>query len=92
MPFLLLGPEGRKQLKTLGSVGTVGLDLAASIVVGFFGGKWLDQQLGTDPWLRWLGLFIGLAAGFRALYRVARQTQKQLSQKQLSDNEPRADS
>ena len=87
MPFLLLGPEGRKQLKTLGSVGTIGLELAISIYVGFYGGKWLDQQLGTDPWLRWFGLFVGLAAGFRALYRVARQTQKQ-----LSDNEPRADS
>lgn len=73
-----LGPEGRKQLRALGTVGTAGIELAVATVIGLFGGRWLDGVLGTAPWLQWIGLALGLTAGFRSLFRTARRVQQQL--------------
>ncbi len=74
----LLGPEGRAQLKTAATVGGIGLELALSVALGYFGGRWLDQQLDTAPWLKWLGLAFGLASGVRAFFRVAKRARKAL--------------
>lgn len=76
----LLGPEGRQQLKAMGSVGTAGIELVVSTCIGYFGGMWLDGLLGTKPWLQWLGLALGLVAGFRNLFRIARKVQQQLTE------------
>lgn len=47
----------------------VGLQFAASILLFFFLGRWLDGRLGTEPWLLVLGVFVGLTAGFWSMYR-----------------------
>jgi ATP synthase protein I len=83
----LLGPEGRKQVKVLGSVGTAGIELAVAMVIGLFGGRWLDGVFGTEPWLQWLGFGFGIAAGFRSLFRTARRVHKQLSTDAEPDDE-----
>lgn len=56
------GPEA-------GDLAGVGLGFAASILLFFFVGQWLDSKLGTEPWLLILGVFVGLAAGFWSMYR-----------------------
>ena len=78
--MLLLGPEGRAQLRTLGRVGSIGVELAVFIVLGYFGGQYLDSKLGSGPWLAWIGLFLGLAAGMKSLYVLARRTQRELAE------------
>jgi ATP synthase protein I len=75
----LLGPEGRKQMRVLGTVGTAGIELAVATVVGLFGGRWLDGLLGTGPWLQWLGFGLGLFVGFRNLFRITRRVQQQMA-------------
>lgn len=77
----LLGREGRAQVRVLARVGTIGIELVVSTVIGFFGGRWLDGELGTTPWLQWIGFAIGLAAGFRSLYRVTRRVHKELNER-----------
>lgn len=57
--------------KGIGSYATVGLEFTLSVLVGLFGGRWLDSKLGTEPWLAILGFGFGAAAGFRAIYRAA---------------------
>lgn len=52
----------------------VGLELAIAVVLGYFVGRWLDEQAGTEPWLMVLFVVLGSAAGMKALYRVARKT------------------
>jgi len=47
----------------------VGLQFAASILLFFFVGRWLDERLGTEPWLLIAGVFVGLTAGFWSMYR-----------------------
>jgi F0F1-type ATP synthase assembly protein I len=78
--MLLLGPEGRAQLRTLGRVGSIGVELAVFTILGHFGGQYLDSELGTGPWLAWIGLVLGLAAGGKSLYVLARKTQRELSE------------
>jgi ATP synthase protein I len=64
------GPRGTKgQGPDAGDLAGVGLGFAASILLFFFLGRWLDDRLGTEPWLLILGVFVGLAAGFWSMYR-----------------------
>jgi F0F1-type ATP synthase assembly protein I len=71
-----IGPEGRKQLKLAGRFASAGLELVICIVIGYFGGRALDGHLETSPYLTYSGLLLGIAAGFRTLFKLARSAQK----------------
>jgi ATP synthase protein I len=58
-------PHARDGAQYLG----VGLQFAGAIVLFLFAGQWLDERLGTEPWLLLIGVFVGAAAGFYSLYR-----------------------
>ncbi len=68
----LIGPEGRRQLQLAARFATAGLELVIAIVVGYFGGRALDRWLGTDPYVGYAGLLLGVVAGFRNLFLLAR--------------------
>jgi F0F1-type ATP synthase assembly protein I len=42
---------------------TLGLQLAISVVVFLFVGRWLDQEFGTSPWLTLAGAALGITGG-----------------------------
>lgn len=75
----LLGPEGREQIRDLGRFGAVGTELVVASLLGYFGGRWLDGQWDTDPWFRLIGFFLGLVAGSKSLYVLARQYKSDLA-------------
>jgi F0F1-type ATP synthase assembly protein I len=52
-----------------GEVMGVGLQFAGAILIFLFLGRWLDEKLGTSPWLLLIGVMVGAAAGFYSLYR-----------------------
>ena len=81
---MLLNREQREQLRQVGSLSTIGLELALSIAIGYLGGQWLDRKLGTEPWFEWIGLAFGLAAGALSLYRVVRRAQRMLKEEDES--------
>ena len=71
--------QDRKELfRELGKYSALGLEMAISVVIGLAIGYYLDQWLGTSPWLTivWIGL--GFAAGVRSLYRSAVRSEKDL--------------
>lgn len=76
---MLFNRELTKQLRSLGSVITLGIEMGVSIVVGYVGGRWLDGKLETEPYLMWFGLALGIAAGFKSLYRVASRMKADLA-------------
>ncbi len=47
----------------------VGVQFALAIFIGFAIGYWLDKKFDTFPWLTIIWFFIGLAAGFKNVYR-----------------------
>ena len=48
----------------------IGLELAAAVLAGFWGGYWLDKKLDSSPWFMLGGAAAGMAGGF---YLVARE-------------------
>jgi ATP synthase protein I len=63
-------------LRQFGQLGTVGLHLVLGTFTGLAIGYFLDRALGTKPWLTFLFLAFGIAAGFVNLFRVM-QRQRQ---------------
>lgn len=72
-PMQMFGPEQRKQLQVAHRVGAVGTEMAVAVLIGYFGGHWMDGRLGTSPWLSYVGLVLGFAAGVKSLYVFARK-------------------
>lgn len=63
-------PEERRLGGALyGSYMTLGLQLAITVVLFFFLGRWLDGKFGTDPWLMLAGLVIGVGGGLTSFLR-----------------------
>lgn len=61
-----------------GSTGAVGLEIAAAIAIGYFGGGYLDDRFHSTPWLKWIGFAAGIGAAVKALVRVTRNYKKSL--------------
>jgi F0F1-type ATP synthase assembly protein I len=68
----LFGPERGNRLKTTNRHMAVGTELGVAVLIGAFGGYYLDRRFGTTPWLMIFGLAIGAAAGFKSLLRLAK--------------------
>jgi F0F1-type ATP synthase assembly protein I len=75
--------------KGLGGAGTVGIEVVLSVVVGLFGGQWLDKKFDTAPWLTVVGLLYGLAAAGRAIYRALRQSKRELEELEKKESAER---
>jgi ATP synthase protein I len=73
-----LSKEEKKRLVgDLRLYGSLGTEMAASVLIGTFMGYWADKWLGTRPWILIIGFVFGAAAGFRSLYRfVSKEDQR----------------
>jgi len=70
-------PESKQEWKKAGRLSAVGLEMGFAIIIGVWGGGYLDDRLGTTPVLFWIGFAVGLGAAAKALYdgmRVASKT------------------
>ncbi len=73
-----MDPDAKKMWRVAANTGSVGLEIAVAIGIGYFGGRYLDQRLGLTPWLTWVGFAAGVGAGIKALIRVVRSYKKSL--------------
>ena len=64
--------QGKRLYNAL-SASSVGLELGIAVVLGLLVGYWLDQKLGTQPWMMLLWLVFGLIAGFRGVVRAIKR-------------------
>lgn len=71
-----MDPDAKKALQAASRYGYLGIFFGVAALMGYGAGYWLDQRFGTTPWLSIVGLFIGIAAGFKELYKLARQGMK----------------
>jgi len=60
--------DTKEMFRTLGYVSTIGISMAAAIGIGAWLGLYLDKKFGTEPWLFYICLGLGIAAAFRNLY------------------------
>jgi len=75
--------------KALGNYGTLGLEVALSVVVGLFGGQWLDHKFHTRGVLTWVGFAYGLAAAGRAIYRAVRRANREAEEAEQRERDAR---
>jgi F0F1-type ATP synthase assembly protein I len=52
------------------------MQFVVAILLFLFLGKWLDERLGTTPWLLIAGVFLGAGASFYSIYRRLMADQK----------------
>ncbi len=69
---------------------TIGLEMGLAVVLGLFVGQYLDDYLGTEPWMLLLFLLFGAAAAFRNLFRLLRElnTTQALNDKSKENDNP----
>lgn len=58
--------DSGRDYSSIGAATTLGFGIAVSLALLVGGGVWLDQVLGTEPWLMLVGLVLGMiAAGYQ---------------------------
>lgn len=70
---------------------TSGFTLLGGMLIGYYGGRFLDNRLGTTPWLTLVGIMLGVAAGFRILVRDILRGSPRPAAKRDAGARPRAD-
>lgn len=57
-------------LQALALTTTIGMELAISVFLGYYGGQYLDQKMATGPWFMLAGVLTGLAVGIVGVYKT----------------------
>ena len=64
--------------KSLGRYGSVGFELSAMIVIGFFLGRWVDRHFGWNAIGTMGGGALGVYSGFRMLFKRAKEAEREM--------------
>lgn len=75
--------DQRMRGQAMGQGLRIAVDLVVGVAFGGFIGWWLDQYLGTAPWLMVLMLILGFTAGMMNVIRTARRMQAEAEASQL---------
>jgi ATP synthase protein I len=68
------GENERRQLAI--QMTALGLEFSASVIGGLIGGYYLDEWLGTKPWLLLIGTFGGLGTAVVRLLALTKRFQR----------------
>ena len=64
--------DNRMVLKAFSLVTQLGLQMACCVIAGFFFGRFLDNRLGTAPWLMLAFVCIGAGSAIKIIYDIAK--------------------
>ncbi|MCL6480013.1 MAG: AtpZ/AtpI family protein [Peptococcaceae bacterium] len=51
----------------------IGAEMAVTVTLGFYGGRYLDRQFDTAPWLMVTGILLGVAAGIWGIIAIIKR-------------------
>jgi ATP synthase protein I len=71
------GEDKVRLIKQVASYSTLGLEMSLSVAVGVAIGYYLDKWMNTAPWFLIIFIFLGVAAGFRSLYRAWKRLERE---------------
>ena len=63
-------PRLKNETSGLGQAFRIGTELVSALIVGVILGWWLDDLLGTSPWLKIIFIVLGIGAGILNVYRT----------------------
>jgi ATP synthase protein I len=58
--------------RALADFSQIGFSIAVSVLVGVLIGQYLDDKLGTEPWFLLVFSVLGVGAGIRILFNIAK--------------------
>ena len=64
-------------IRQLGILGTIPIILVVAPLVGFFIGRWLDERLGTEPYLLIAFLIFGFVAAGKEIWRLIKRAEEE---------------
>ena len=67
-------PEQEHMWRLAGRYSALGIEMAVAVSLGALLGWWLDKRLGTEPWLLFVGIIVGVGAATRTVVRVVKTT------------------
>jgi ATP synthase protein I len=67
-----------KMIRIWAYAGTIPIMMAAGPAVGYLIGSWLDEWLGTGPYLMILFIVLGFVAAGKEIYNMVRKMNKDL--------------
>jgi F0F1-type ATP synthase assembly protein I len=76
-----------KSLKNLAYLTQVAFLMLTPIIGGVYIGQWLDQKWDTSPWFLFLGIVLGVGAGFMSLYKFVMKVTKDSDSKKHKGDE-----
>jgi F0F1-type ATP synthase assembly protein I len=65
-----------RALRSAGPLLGSGIQLAASVVLMLFVGRWLDTKCNSSPWLMIAGAFIGFTAGLVSFIKMVNRIER----------------
>ena len=74
-------PGAKKWVDLVSRYGTIGLEMGICVFLGVLFGAYLDKFFHTEPWLTILFTLFGLVAGFKSLFKLARELMQQEEKK-----------
>ena len=57
-------------LQALTLTTTISAELALTVVLGYYGGQYLDKKFATGPWFMLAGVLLGIFAGTIGVYKT----------------------
>lgn len=57
-------------LQALAVTTTIGMEMAITVLLGYYGGKYLDGRFATGPLFLLAGVLVGLAVGVVGVYKT----------------------
>lgn len=68
-----------KPWKAYGKYGSVGIELVLLLLLGTWAGWRGDHRFGTSPYLTLLGMTVGAYSGFRAIWKVSKDLERDVA-------------
>ena len=65
--------EKIKLYRQLSLIGIIPAMMAVGPLIGFFIGKWLDGKFGTEPYLMWVLILLGMVAAGKEVYNIVKR-------------------
>lgn len=63
--------KNSETLRALAHFSQIGVTMAASVLIGVLLGKYLDNLLGTTPWLLLIFSMLGMGAAIKVLFNIS---------------------
>ena len=77
-----------KAVKNLTYVSQVAFIMLTPILLGIYAGNYLDEKLGTSPWILFVGIILGVSSAFLSLYKFVMKAAKDNERKKEDDYKP----